>query len=201
MQRQIDQRGGQHRDAQRDQQQIAGKPVHRLAQRRFVDHDLDELRAARRRPDHADRLVAAFQHGLERIDDRRPRRHRPHVDVMVDRRRQIGARQQPALLAHLDGDRARADAVEDLPRQRIRHHARRRGIQHQRRGIRRRQPVVQPVHPEIRDRGHVDQHFRDHHQRNGEQQQLAGQAEPARRPRPRRSGCSAVVRSLTRYLP
>ena len=193
MQRQIDQRRGQHRDPQRDQQQIAGKPVHRLAQRHLVDHDLDELRAARRRPDHADRLVAALQHDLEGIDDRRPHRHGPHVDVVIDRRRQIGAGQQPALLPHLDGDRARADAVEDLPRQRIRNHARGRGIEHQRRGIRRRQPVVQPVHPEIGDRGHVDQHFRDHHQRNGQQQQLAGQAEPARRLRPRRSGCRLFV--------
>ena len=104
-----------------------------------------------------------------------------HVDIVIDRRRQIGAGQQPALLPHLDGDRARADAGQDLPRQRIRDHARRGGIQHQRRGIRRRQPVVQPVHPEIGDRGHVDQHSRDHDQRNGQQQQLAGQAEPARR--------------------
>ena len=57
-----------------------------------------------------------------------------------------------------------------------------RGIQHQRGGIGRRQPVVEPVHPEIRDRGHVDHQLRDHHQRDGQQQQLAGQAEPARRP-------------------
>ena len=105
---------------------------------------------------------------------------RPHVDVMVDRRRQIGAGEQPALLAHLDGDRARADAGEDLPRQRIRHHARGRGVEHQRRGIGRRQPVVEPVHPEVGDRGHIDQDLRDHHQRNGQQQQLAGQAKPAR---------------------
>ncbi len=67
--------------------------------------------AARRRADHADRLVAAFQHDLEGIDDRRPHRHRSHVDIVIDRRRQIGAGQQPALLPHLDGDRARADAV------------------------------------------------------------------------------------------
>ena len=131
-------------------------------------------------PIDADRLVAALQHDFERIDDRRPHRHRAHVDVMIDLRRQIGAGQQAALLAHLDGDRARADAAEDLPRQRIRHHARGRGIEHQRGGIRRRQPVVEPVDPEIGDRGHVDQHFRDHHQRNREQQQLAGQAEPPR---------------------
>ena len=113
--------------------------------------------AAGRRSDHADRLVAGFQHDLEGIDDRRPHRHRAHVDVVVDRRRQIGAGQQPALLPHLDGDRARADAVQDLPRQRFRNHAGGRGIQHQRGGIGRRQPVVQPVHAEIGDRGHVDQ--------------------------------------------
>ena len=110
MQREIDQRRGQHRDQQRDQQQVAGKAVHRLPQRQFVDHDLDELRAAGRRPDHADRLVAGLQHDLERIDDRRPHRHVAHVDVVIDRRRQVGAGEQPALLPHLDGDRARADA-------------------------------------------------------------------------------------------
>ena len=99
---------------------------------------------------------------------------------MIDLGRQVGAGQQAALLPHLDGDGARADAAEDLPGQRLRHHARGRGIQHQGGGIRRRQPVVQPVDPEVGDRGHVDQHFRDHHQRNGEQQQLAGQTKPPR---------------------
>ena len=201
MQREIDQRRGQHRDRQRDQQQVAGKPVHRLPQRRLVDHDLDELRAARRRPDDADRLVAGLQHDLEGIDDRRPHRHRPHVDVMVDRRRQIGAGEQPALLPHLDRHRPRADAGQDLPRQRIRHHAGGRGIEHQRRGIGRRQAVVEPVHPEIRDRGHIDQDAGDHHQRDGQQQQLAGQAEPARRLRPRRCrfGCSSVTDTISAF--
>ena len=89
MQRQIDQPRGQRRDPERDQQQVAGEPVHRLAQRQLVDHDLDELRAARRRADHADRLVAALQHGLEGIDDRRPHRHGSHVDIVIDRRRQV----------------------------------------------------------------------------------------------------------------
>ena len=106
---------------------------------------------------------------------------RPHVDVMVDRRRQIGAGEQAALLPHLDRHRAGADALENLPRQRIRDHARRRRVQHQRRGTGRRDAVVEPVHAEIRDRRHVDHQAGDHDQRNGEQQQLAGQAEPARR--------------------
>ena len=75
---------------------------------------------------------------------------------MVDRRRQVGAGEQPALLPHLDRHRARTDAVQDLPRQRIRHHAERRGVQHQGCGVGRREAVVQPVRPEIRDRRHVD---------------------------------------------
>ncbi len=186
MQREIDQRRGKRRDPQRDQQQIAGKPVHRLTQRRLVDHDLDELPAAGRRTDDANGLVATLKHHLEGIDDRRPHRHRSHVDIVIDRRRQAGAGQKPALLPHLDRDRAGADGGQYLPRQRVRNHAQRRGIQHQRCGVRRRQPVVQPVHPEIGNGGHVDQHARDHDQRDGEQQQLAGQAKPARRLWPRR---------------
>ncbi len=202
MQGDIDQRRRQHRDRQRYQQQVAGKTVHRAARSGASSTTISmNCRAARRRADDAYRLVAGFQHGLEGIDDRRPCRHRPHVDVMVDRRRQIGAGQQPALLAHLDGDRARTDTVEDFPRQRIRNHARGGGIQHQRRGIGRRQPVVQPVHPEIGDRGHIDQHFRDHHQRNGRATTAcrtgrAGAAAVAAAFR-----MSAVLRSLTRSLP
>ena len=184
MQGDVDQSGREHRDGHRDQQQIAGKPVHRCAQRRLIDDGLDELRPAGSRPDHTDGLVAAFEHGLEGVDDRRPCRHRPHVDVVVDRRRQIGAGQQPPLLAHLDGNGMRANAGEDLPRQRIRHHAGGGRIQHQRGGVRGRQPIVQPVHPEVGDRRHIDQQSRDHHQRNGQQQQLARQAEPPRRQQP-----------------
>ncbi len=167
MEREINQRRGQNGDQQRHQEEIAGKPVRRLPQRQLVDHDLDELRAAGRRPHHADRLVAGFHHHLERVDDRRPHRHGPHVDIVVDRRGQVGAGQEPSLLPHLDSDRPRADAGQDLPRQRIRNHAERRCIEHQGCGIGRGQAVVESVHPEIRDRGHIDQYSRDHHQRNG----------------------------------
>ena len=181
MQRQIDQCRSQDRDRQRNQKQVAGEAIHRLAQRQLVDHDLDELSAARRRPDDADRLVTRLQHHLERIDDRRPDRQRAHVDVMVDRLGQAGRGEKPPLLSHLDRHRSRANAVEDLPRQRIRDHAGGRRIQHQRGRICRGQLAIEPVHPKIRDRGDVDQHFGDHHQRNGQKQQLSGQAEPARR--------------------
>ena len=123
MQREVHQRRGENCDHQRDQQHVAGKPVHRLTERQFVDHHLDELRAAGRRPDDAHRLVVLLQHHLEGVDDRRPNRHGAHVDVMIDFGRQVGAGQQAALLAHLDRDRAGADAAEDLAGQRIGHHA------------------------------------------------------------------------------
>ena len=91
--------------------------------------------------------------------------------------------EQPALRAHLHGDRAGADAAEDLPRQALGHHAARRRIEHQRRGVGGGEPVVQPVEPEIGDRRHIDQHFRDHHEQDREDEELAGQPErSARRP-------------------
>ena len=114
VQHEIDQRGGQHRDQQRDQNEVAGEPVDRLSQRQFVDHDLDELRPARGRAHHADRLVAVIEHDVERVGDRLPHRERTHVDVAVDRGRQVGAGEQPPLLAHLDGHRPRADAAQDV---------------------------------------------------------------------------------------
>jgi hypothetical protein len=144
--------------------------------------------AALCRPDDADGLVAAFKHDLERINDRRPHREGSYIDIVIDRPRQTGAGQQPALLPHLDRHPAGADAGEDLPRQGFRDHARRGGIEHESGRVRRRQAIVQPVHPEISDRGHIDQHLGDHHQGNGEQQQFARQAEPTRRLRPRREG-------------
>jgi hypothetical protein len=65
MQSKVDQPRGQHRDEERDHHDVAGEPVHRLAQRQLVGDHLDELRAARRRADHADGLVAGLQHHLE----------------------------------------------------------------------------------------------------------------------------------------
>jgi len=91
--------------------------------------------AARRRSDDTDGLIAGLEHHLERGDDRGPGRQRPHIDVMVDRRRQIGAGKQPPLLAELDRNRPSPDAVEDLVRQRFRNHAGRCGVENQRRGI------------------------------------------------------------------
>ena len=45
-------------------------------------------------------------------------------------------------------------------------------------GTRRRQPVVQPVEPELRHRWDIDQHFRDHHEQDRENEELSGKPEP-----------------------
>ena len=119
---------------------------------------------------------------VEGIEDGAVPRHVAHVDVVVDHRRHFGDGEQPALRAHLHRHGAGADAAEDLPRQAFGHHAARRRVQHQRRGVGGGEPVVQPVEPEVRDRRHIDQHFRDHHEQDREDEELAGQTEPRRRP-------------------
>ena len=100
---------------------------------------------------------------------------------MVDRSRQIGTGEQPPLLPHLDGDGAGADAGQDLAGERIGHIAQRRSVQHQRGGVRGGEAVVEAVEPEVRDRGHIDQHAGDRHQGDRQEQQLAGQAKPTYR--------------------
>ncbi len=76
----------------------------------------------------------------------------------------FGGGEQAALLAHLHRHCPGADAVENLPGETLRHHAARRRVEHQRRGVRGGQAVVEPGQAEIRDRRHVDQHFRQHHE-------------------------------------
>ena len=204
MQREVHQHRGDAGDQQRQQHDVDGKFQHRLAQRHLVEHDLEKLAAHRRRPHHAhDVIRLAGDQGVEGVDDRPPPRHRAHIDVLVDRRRQVGDGQQAALIAHLHRHRSGADAFEDLLGEALRHHAARRGIEHQRGGMRGGQPVVEPIEAEIGDRWNIDQDFRHHHEYDGEQQQLAGeaQAQGARRAfcgRPDRFVCRIGFRSQLR---
>ena len=154
----------------------------------FVDHDLDEVAAHRRRTDHAhDVVVAATNSVSKRIDDRvAARRHRAgrrrDGPPAACRDRRAGGAACPIFMAT-----ALAPMLSRIWRaSALRHHAARRGVEHQRGGVRGREPVVQPVEPEVRDRRHIDQHFRDHHEQDREHQQLARQAE-ARRARAARS--------------
>ena len=122
---------------------LIGEAQHRLAQRRLVEHDLDELAAHRRRSDHPHHVAVDAEQRLERIDDGAMPRHVAHVDVVVDRRRHLrrppaggaaGPSSSPPRGRRCCRGSARASAV--------RHHAARRGLEHQRRGVGGGEPVV-----------------------------------------------------------
>ena len=175
MQREEHQHRGDAGDRQRQHQNVYGERPHRLAQRRFVENDFEEVAAHRRGSHHAYHVARlASQQRIERVDDRLATTTLPHVDVLRDLGRHIGSGEQAALIAHLHRHGARADAFQNLVRQAFRHHAARCGIEHERRCVRGGKPIVQPVQAEICDRRHVNQNFRHHHEQDGEQQQLAG---------------------------
>ena len=116
----------------------------------------------------------------EGVDDGAVERHVTDVDELVDFiRREIIARQHPARLVHLHHDGLGANAVEQLLNKAFRHHVARRGVEHQRGGMRRCEAIIEPHDAEIRDRRHVDHDFRDHHEQCRQQQQLARQAKAA----------------------
>jgi hypothetical protein len=75
-------------------------------------------------------------------------------------------------MARLERNRVRADALENLTRDRFRDRAAGRGLEHERGGIGGGEPVAEPVQPKVGDRGDVDQHLRDHHERQRENQKL-----------------------------
>ncbi len=171
----MDRKEQQHRrdagDRQRQHQDVDGERPHRLAQRSLVEDDLEEVAAHRRGTDHAHHVtLLACQQGLECVVDRVQPGPLPHVDVLRDFRRHVGSREQATLVAHLHGDRARTDAVENLFGEAFRHHAARCGIEHERGGVRGGKAIAQPIETKIRDRGNVNQNFRHHHEEDGEQQ-------------------------------
>ena len=172
MQREEHQRRADAGDHQRKDQDVGGDAPHRLGQRRRVQHDLEELTLHhRRRSDQTDDVARlGEQQRVERLHDGGPPFDVAHVDVLGDLRGHVVDRQQAPLVAHLDGHRVRADAVEDHLGEALRHHLLGRGVDHQRGGVRRRQPVVEPVQPEVRDPRHIDENFRHRDECDGEKQ-------------------------------
>ena len=181
MQRQIDQRRGDDGNHQRQQKNVPRIAQHGAAQRPLVHDQFDIFAAHRRRADHPHHIGAGVEHDLECFDDGIDRAGAAHVEGVVDGGRHVVDGQHAAALAHLHGDGAGADAVEDLFGEAVGHHAVRRGVEHQRRGIAGLQPILEPGDAEIGHRRHIDQHFRDHHEQDREDEELAGKTE-ARHP-------------------
>ena len=105
--------------------------------------------------------------------------------------RRLVGRQQEAAPAAAHRDRLGADALEE-PRLEVRREPLLgRRVEDERRDLRGREAVVEPGLAEIRDRGDVDQHLRQHHEQDGQAEEPRRQAEPAREPsgqRERRPG-------------
>ena len=180
VQREIDQRRGDGGDDQRQQQDVRRELQHRRAQRLLVHDDLDELAAARRIAEHADHLVVVREQNRKGMHDGTVPGRVAHVDFVIDRRRHVADHEQAALAAHLHGHRAGADRVEHLPGQMVGHVRRR--LQHQRGGVGVAELIPEPIQSVVRDRRHVDQHFRDHHEQDREDEELVGQAKPRGEP-------------------
>ena len=138
MQRKEHQHRGDAGDRQRQQQDVHGERPHRLAQRRFVENDLEKIAAHRRGADHADYVAGlASQQGVERVDDRTATRITCRISMSCAMLgRHVGRSEQAPLIAHLHRHRARADAAENLVRQTFRHHAAWCGVEHERRRVR-----------------------------------------------------------------
>ena len=149
------------------------KSYHCGAQRLLVQYDFDELAAHGRRADHPHHVIVVGQERIEGVDDRLIPGHITRIDVVMDGRGHLGDGQQTALLPHLHGDGACTDRVEDLAGEGFRDHATRRGIENKRRRVGGGETVVQPVQAEVGDRRNIDQHFRDHHEQNRENEELA----------------------------
>ena len=184
MQREIDQRRGDRRDQQREQQDVAREARTSSARSgpSSITISMNSAPGGALPHDAHDIAVGAEQQRLQRRPDGARR-----VSTRAGRPRDGSAcgmsltRKQLALVAHFDRDHLGADAVENLL-----HHLGRQvdlvalgclRVEHERNGARDREPVGEPVQPEIRDRRHIDQHFRDHHEQDREQQKLAREAE------------------------
>ena len=155
------------------------KRQHRLAQRRFVEHDFEEFALRhRRRPDHPDHVARLAYNSVSNAS-MMARHHgtlRMSISCSISDGTSDAASRRRCVPIFIATARAPM-LLQDLLGETLRHHAARRGIEHQRGGVRGGEPVVEPVEPEIGDRRHVDQNFRHHHEQDGEEQQLAGQAD------------------------
>ncbi len=186
VQREIDQRRGDRRDQQREQQDVAREREHLRAQRALVDHDLDEIGARRPLPDDAHHIrVGADDQCGKRIPDGTHRCRFAQIDVVMNFMRQVAGGEQLALIAGFDRHHLGAQAVENLLHdvlgkleffrlaQRVGFFAA--CVEHDRDRARHGEAIGEPVQAEVRDRRHIDQHFRDHHEQNREEQKLARQ--------------------------
>ena len=139
--------------------------------------------------EHAERVPDQAQAQAELVPHARRPRAGAEIVGVVDRRGAVGRQHQPALVVALERHGAHLGRAQQLHAQLVGHHAAGPGLGGQRGELGAGQAVGQPGDAEVGDRGHEDQHLRQHDEDDRQQQQLGGQAEPAplRRRRQRRA--------------
>jgi hypothetical protein len=196
----IDERGGDHRNDDRQPQHIEAVADHGHFQRRFRQHDLDEVACPHAGlADHPDDAPVRGPEDAERVPDQLHAQGKlvadparafagAKIEGVIDLRGCVGWQHQATLVAALEGHGAHLRGAQQLGAQLIRQDAPRDRLGSQRGELSGGEAVVQPADAEVGDGGHEDQHLGQHHERDGEEQQLGGQAKaaPFRRCRQRR---------------
>ena len=174
----IDQHGGEQRDQQRDEGDVARIDEHGLAQG-VVGHDqLEFLVAVANRSKHAQHALAAEKQRVQGAGHALDHADTGDIDMFIDLRRHLGHDQKPRDAAVAHGNRLGADRHQHVilggAGERI-------GFalhQDDRHGRRRAQPLLQPAQPVAGNPGQENEDFGQEHEDDGEQQELRRQ--PAR---------------------
>ena len=153
MQREIDERRGDRRNDQREHEDADREIHHRLAQRRLVEHDLDELAAMGAGPTTRITSLSA-QNSVSKASMMARCQDMSRTSMswsMAGGMSEAASSRRcwPIFIAT-----ARAPMLSRICRATVSgHHAVRRGLEHERRGVGGGEPVIEPVQAEIRDRG------------------------------------------------
>ena len=171
-----DQRRGDQRDQDRQDQHVAGIVQHGLAQTGIGHDDLDHHVAFADRAEDADGAVATEQQRFHRILHRRQLVHVGDVVLAVHLRGNVRCRQQLRRAVLAQHDRLGAGGHQRVVLDAARQFGRLQAVDDHGGGGGRVEPVFQPAQAHRGDRRRKDQHFRQHHENDGQPQQLAGKA-------------------------
>jgi hypothetical protein len=174
LQGEVDEPGGNARDGEREQEDVARELDHGRPQRRLVEDQLDEVRPGHARADDADRVRRGGQQHRECVSDERVPLRVPQIHRAVDAWRHGIKGEEPPRAAAAYGDGACADpgkqarleiGAQTLAGRRVEHHGR---------NLCRGKPVAEPVAAEVRHRRHVDQDLGDEDEEDGQREQTRG---------------------------
>ena len=188
VQRQIDQQGGDDRNDDGKDDDVARIGQHRIAQMVFLHHHFHEPSVGRFRRAIDAQDAVAIGKGSKRLDDgrQRPGRGGADVDGQVGHQRSVDAGALGQDLAAVADHQNQFVRLKRFKEHLLHHRIARRAIRRVGGRVQRGdgqlsvgQPVLEPDIAEIGDRRHEDQNFGDQDEQNRQHQKLGGQASTA----------------------